>query len=166
MTREELKEHCLEQIEMCEIVAKCKGEKPSGKLYEKHKLILELLEQEPTTKNDLGVDTVSRKAVLNQIFYSTDNSGDVVLGSALRERIERLPSVIPEPSWIPVSERLPKEDGRYLVTVQNLTGYERLDNNVFECEFFYTDWIFKGWKDNKVIAWMPKPREYKAESEG
>ena len=47
MTREELKEYCLEQIEMCEILAKCKGEKPSGKRYEKHKLILELLEQEP-----------------------------------------------------------------------------------------------------------------------
>lgn len=49
-----------------------------------------------TTKNDLGVDAVSRKAVLNQIFYSTDNSGDVVLGSALRERIARLPSVTPQ----------------------------------------------------------------------
>ena len=51
---------------------------------------------ESTTKNDLGVDAVSRKAVLNQIFYSTDNNGDVVLGSALRERIARLPSVTPQ----------------------------------------------------------------------
>lgn len=47
MTREELKAHCIEQIEMCEVSAKCKGEKPSGKLYEEHKLILELLDQEP-----------------------------------------------------------------------------------------------------------------------
>ena len=53
------------------------------------------IEQEPTTKNDLGVDCVSRKAVINQIFYSTDNNGDVVLGSALRERIEKLPSITP-----------------------------------------------------------------------
>lgn len=51
---------------------------------------------EPTTKNDLAVDAVSRKAVINQIFYSTDNNGDVVLGSALRERIARLPSVAPK----------------------------------------------------------------------
>ena len=51
--------------------------------------------KEPTTKNDLEVDAVSRKAVINQIFYSTDNNGDVVLGSALRERIEKLPSVTP-----------------------------------------------------------------------
>ena len=47
MTREELKEHCEKQIEMCEMWAISKGEKPSSKIYEEHKLILELLEQEP-----------------------------------------------------------------------------------------------------------------------
>ena len=47
MTREELKAHCKKEIEMCEFWAIGKGEKPSGKIYEEHKLILELLEQEP-----------------------------------------------------------------------------------------------------------------------
>ena len=47
MTREELREHCIRQIEQIEMWAKYKGEKPSGKVYEEHKLILELLEQEP-----------------------------------------------------------------------------------------------------------------------
>ena len=70
-----------------------------------------------------------------------------------------------ESDWIPVSERLPEKDGQYLVTIKNLTGYEQLCNDVFECEFFGRDWIFKGWKDNKVIAWMPLPQPYKAESE-
>lgn len=46
MTREELKEHCKKQIESCEMWAKAKGEEPSGRVYEEHKLILELLEQE------------------------------------------------------------------------------------------------------------------------
>lgn len=46
MTREELKNHCEKQMEMCEMWAISKGEKPSGKIYEEHKLILELLEQE------------------------------------------------------------------------------------------------------------------------
>ena len=46
MTREELKAHCLNQIEMCKTWAVGKGEEPSGKIYEEHKLILELLEQE------------------------------------------------------------------------------------------------------------------------
>lgn len=47
MTREELKKHCERQIENCEMWARCKGEEPHGKVYEEHKLILELLEQEP-----------------------------------------------------------------------------------------------------------------------
>lgn len=46
MTREELKKHCLKQIEGCEMWAKHNGEEPHGKVYEEHKLILELLEQE------------------------------------------------------------------------------------------------------------------------
>ena len=47
MTREELKEHCKRLTENCEIWATLKGEKPHGKIYEEHKLILELLEQKP-----------------------------------------------------------------------------------------------------------------------
>lgn len=47
MTREELKNHCLKQIEECEKWAKYRGKEPTGKIYEEHKLILELLEQEP-----------------------------------------------------------------------------------------------------------------------
>ena len=76
-------------------------------------------ELEPTTKNDLGVDAVSRKEVFNQIFYSTDNNGDVVLGSVLRERIARLPSVTPqEPKtghWIMT--------GNYLTTAYGSIDY-------------------------------------------
>ena len=47
MTREELKEHCEKQIEMCEMWAIVKGENACGKVYEEHELILELLEQSP-----------------------------------------------------------------------------------------------------------------------
>lgn len=46
MTREELKAHCEKQIKACEQWAHIQGEEPSGKIYEEHKLILELLEQE------------------------------------------------------------------------------------------------------------------------
>ena len=47
MTREELKAHCEKQIKGCEMWARYYGKKPGGKVYEEHKLILELLEQAP-----------------------------------------------------------------------------------------------------------------------
>ena len=61
MTKEELKKHCLKQVEACEMWAKHNGEEPHGKVYEEHKLILELLEQEPDTwsLNDAREDFMS-----------------------------------------------------------------------------------------------------------
>lgn len=47
MTREELKTICERRIKECETWAEHNGEKPSGRIYEENKLILELLEQEP-----------------------------------------------------------------------------------------------------------------------
>ncbi len=48
------------------------------------------LEQEPTTKNDLGVDCISRKAVLELIADYDLSMGQVVKG------IHALPSVTPQ----------------------------------------------------------------------
>ena len=72
--------------------------------------------------------------------------------------------------WIPVSERLPKEYGEYICTMSN--GY------VQECGFvpsgekgLVTGWStceadgFKKLDYQDVIAWMPLPEPYKAESE-
>lgn len=50
MTREELKDHCKRQITRCELWAQGDDEKlNNSKVYQEHKLILELLEQEPKT---------------------------------------------------------------------------------------------------------------------
>lgn len=51
MTKEELREHCEKQVKMCEEWAKGNDREPSGKIYEEHKLILDLikaLEQQPS----------------------------------------------------------------------------------------------------------------------
>lgn len=48
MTREELKEHCKRQVQRFERIEKLMPVTPNDwKRYEEHKLILELLEQEP-----------------------------------------------------------------------------------------------------------------------
>lgn len=64
--------------------------------------------------------------------------------------------------WIPISERLPKMDGKMLVT------------NGRGLYFGWFDSIDKGWRtDSKseyffadIVAWLPLPKPYKAESEG
>ena len=43
MTKEELRKHCEKQVKMCEEWAKGNDREPSGKIYEEHKLILDLI---------------------------------------------------------------------------------------------------------------------------
>ena len=51
--------------------------------------------------------------------------------------------------WIPVSERLPEEDGLYLVYTEE---------QPFVCSFKDGEFFI-----DEVIAWMPLPEPYKAE---
>lgn len=45
MTKEELREHCEKQVKMCEEWAEANDREPSGKIYEEHKLILDLINE-------------------------------------------------------------------------------------------------------------------------
>ena len=55
--------------------------------------------------------------------------------------------------WIPVSERLPEEDGCYLVTT---TG---TNNDIIDIAY-YTDGIWH--KASRIKVWMPLPQPYRA----
>lgn len=86
-----------------------------------------------------------------------------------------------EQRWIPVSERLPEGYGEYMITwttsnslardggflgtaEYDLTGEYDHENNRFKGEWLLEDYV-KNYKDVKVIAWMPLPETYRAESE-
>lgn len=62
-----------------------------------------------------------------------------------------------ESKWIPVTERLPDEEGFYLVT-------RRITDDVATFIFRCTPTSKDYWK-RCATAWMPKPQPYKAESE-
>lgn len=102
MTREELKEHCEKQIEMCEMWATGKGKKPSGNIYEEHKLILELLEQEPCE------DVIDRAEAMTEIMMFAKNvkfdEEDIYIKvSDAVQLLRDLPSVTTQPTkghWI------------------------------------------------------------------
>lgn len=81
------------------------------------------------------------------------------------------PTIEPEKHWIPCSERLPEEEGWYLVTIQNdKTRKRRTENDLFAIGIAeahkHTPYKFcKDGHRQTVIAWMPIPEPYKAESE-
>lgn len=188
MTKEELREHCEKQVKACEMWAKHRGQAPSGKVYEEHKLILELLEENEDWQDYIdkanqtnsrlvqvierhkmqqpSEDCISRAEVQKFVSYiqsikDSHNEQDtpinygticdiVIRGWKLME----LPSVTPVQKWIPVSERLPENEGLYLVSVENdhLRHYSK------------TAWftVHKNWFSRQdVIAWQPLPESYK-----
>lgn len=74
------------------------------------------------------------------------------------ECVENLPSA-DVPHWIPCSERLPEEDGEYLVT--DVSGGVATVTETY----FITDCDGDGhWGALDVIAWMPLPEPYKEET--
>lgn len=65
--------------------------------------------------------------------------------------------------WIPCTERLPKEDGCYLVTIKWKGSYSG-DTYVETTMAEYRE-KSKEWDYVDVIAWMPLPEPYREESE-
>lgn len=100
--------------------------------------------------------------------------GYIYKGKTLREWID----ILAQTQWIPVSEGLPKEYGEYLITwitsqskrpfigisEGEVTGEYDHKHNRFKFEWLLEDYI-KAYPNVEVIAWMPLPEPYKAESE-
>ena len=75
--------------------------------------------------------------------------------------LKRVPTIDPEPQWIPCSEGLPANDDFVVVTVLDESGdtpYRYSDFgwyfNVAKC------WIIDAEQRTDVIAWMPLPEPY------
>lgn len=182
MTKEELREHCEKQVKMCEEWAKGNDREPGGKIYEEHKLILDLINELQDKSYELwkesyeeehrrnirleekikaleqqpSEDCVSRKFMyeLGATCIATRDKNDklIALGT-----IDELPSVTPTQSWIPVSERLPKEsDGAVLITVNGevKTGrYSEFSNTWYKGDM-------RGVGGDNPTAWQPIPKPY------
>ena len=145
--------------------------KSSGFSKEQIQAIVEALEQKPTTKNDLGVDLISKEQTIDRVltyFNHIDkgNDDEWVNGYEAGEEdaiavIESMPSVTPQESrWISVNERLPEKNVEVLVTTEwdCITIGEMFSNN---------DWFIHEGATNAEIdeikAWMPLPKPYKSQ---
>lgn len=138
-------------------------------------------------------DCIRREDVVRILDWSKasvqmldDYSADELVGEiiAIEKEVENLLSVKPQTvtdfadkckecgkilnetyqqKWIPVSERLPEEGGAYLVTTKWKGSYS--GDVYIETNMAVYRKQRKEWDCVDVIAWMPLPESYKAESE-
>ena len=84
--------------------------------------------------------------------------------------IEDASTIEPESQWIPCSERLPEENGQYLITVK----YKHVDDSYEDVYAEHGEWSDGRWdmfcfghcgEVDGIIAWMPLPKPYSPEGE-
>ena len=122
-----------------------------------------------TTAHNMAIDSLERSEKFRQ-------KAEVVI-SQLRSDRDRLEE---SHRWVPVSERLPEEDGKYLTTVKGIgLVYNEIrcfSKNLYEVnEYEFCDKKGPGWyffdheygdiEETNVIAWMPLPKPFTTESE-
>lgn len=94
----------------------------------------------------------------------------------LRKSLKELPSAEPKIEWIPVTERLPAEDGEYLVAYPIVLGDAATEVDIlnygkptipnekvcgrcwYDYDAMYGDIVY-----DDVVAWMPLPPVYQGE---
>lgn len=109
-----------------------------------------------------------------ETYKEPQNDMDKTAIDACKGAIELLEQV----RWIPCSERLPKYNKTVLVSVKQkgkeamvFTAQRRRrvkTPDLFECcmdDEGWWDFRIGAWDDHEIIAWMPLPAPYKAESE-
>ena len=98
---------------------------------------------------------MTKREFLDIVFALAPNEANAIM-DAFDEYVDSN-----EPHWIPVTERLPKEDGSYLVSGKWGSGKE----SVGDCEFSVEDGYFQTAWNFDVLAWMPLPEPYKGVTE-
>lgn len=64
--------------------------------------------------------------------------------------------------WIPVTEKLPTTDGRFMVTIKSRRGKPHVEMRNFNAapQKWETEY---GWPQENVLAWQARPRPYRHE---
>ena len=121
-------------------------------------MAIKALEQEPCK------DAISRELALREIDKYMCG---VPFEKTLDVVIQELPPVTPKARWIPCNERLPKEN-EYIGDVCKYYLIQDEYGDMHVAHLSKVGWIpMDSLKaiGNEIVAWMPLPEPYKAESE-
>lgn len=120
---------------------------------------------------------IDRQKAIIKIVYGIDDKayfGDIDIDWKVIYFLNSLPSVTPKEKtgWIPVSEGLPEDRQRVLVTVVRYSGdkitrlaeyYSRNNGKgIFQIQENHEEWEVG---EKGLLAWMPLPEPYKEVSE-
>lgn len=64
-----------------------------------------------------------------------------------------------ESGWIPVTEKLPTTDGRFMVTIKGRSGKPHVEMRNFHAGSQKWESQY-GWREENVLAWQARPRPY------
>ena len=148
---------------------------------------VEAVKDQLHTKNDLGVDCIDRAQAQTEIEMNASRytiakerggmgqvewSDQLIKISDAVDIIRTLPPVTPqEPNWIKCSEHLPNFDVDVLATTKeygDVVKVTRWRTILKDCGW---EWVLVDdtegnvYNSDEIIAWMPLPEPYKAESE-
>lgn len=123
----------------------------------------------------MNKDLISRQDAIKEVSKYV-HSVDMIIGNGTlsmagcidtaEEILEGLPSMELEPHWIPCSERLPEENGQYLITIK----YKHVNDSYEDVYAEHGEWLDGKWdmfcfghcgEVEDIIAWMPLPEPYK-----
>lgn len=132
---------------------------PSG-YFEALDIAIESLQNLSKPNNGLqGSDLISRQDAIDA-WDKLSKRGRTEFDQVLMT----LPSAEPKTGWIPVSDRPPKENGKYIAS---------LEDSVYpEASFFNGKWFMRSlngiareFGEYEVIAWMLMPEPYREDGE-
>lgn len=104
-------------------------------------------------------DLIDRTKAITSVYtmyerWDTGKTED--LRDLIAEALRVLPSVQPEPKWIPCTEMFPDKCQVVIVSINDGAIYTTVD--------YWTGDKFDGF-DGDAVAWMPLPEPYKGEQE-
>lgn len=108
-------------------------------------------------------DLISREDAIRWVKTECNPYGKPTLdfesGKKVIEHLEQMPFAQPEPHWIPCSERMPKQNGFYLLSSSGtvLIAYYSDGEWLSELPLIMTE---------NNTAWMPLPEPYKEGQNG
>lgn len=111
----------------------------------------------------MSKDTIYRQDAIKALDNAWINGTSLLDANEAIKQLHALPSSDRSQEWIPCSERLPEEDGRYFVT-----RYDYVTESSFVDILWYekhTWWNRHIVGDFAVKAWMPLPKPWKGADE-